>query len=703
MLSFRKRNDKARVRRLRPRLEGLEGRVVLSTFHVNTTLDTVAVNLKTGKDASGDISLRSAIMAADANPKSDTIVLPAGTFTLTIPPTGGDGSDSGDLDISANLTIKGSKNGQTVIDGNSLDRVFDILSGKVAISNVVIEHGRAVGEGGGILNSGGKVTLTSVQLFDNVAVGDSGANGADGVAGAPDGTAGGAGAAGTVGEGGAIFNAAGSLTLSTCFISTNQAIGGNGGNGGNGGFGGNINAAGTSGVGGAGGNGGAGAAGEGGGVFNAAGATLTVSGDTFFANKAIGGNGGAGGGGNIGAGGIGGAGTGGAGGAGGCGRARCGRRTVQPRQGHVLGRLDRIQHQPGDRWPGRQRRCRRQRCRRGRRERCPAVPAGPQARLSAGQGALEARAAPVKAAPSSTVPERRSPAPPPCWLSPTWPRVTWGAVAAPAGSAMPLTVVSVLDSQSAELAARPSAAMAARAASEVLEKEGACSMTPVVRSPSRRPAKRRSPAVSNISTNQANGGGGGSGGQPGNANAGIGGNSGFEGEGGRGGSAQGGAGGNGGSANEGAGGGLFNAGVASFTGVTVNFSSNQATGAVGGNGAGGGIAVAGRGGNVAPGGVDPVGGGLGGSAVGGNGGNGGESGIGIGGGVFVANTGTFTLKPRLGAKKGSKQASATDVITANQANAGSPGSAGLGGSATGGAAGTPGGLPATRRRETTAR
>ena len=92
MLSFRKRNDKARVRRLRPALEGLEGRVVLSTFHVNTTLDTVAVNLKTGKDASGNISLRSAIMAADANPRSNTIVLPAGTFTLTIPPTGGDGT-----------------------------------------------------------------------------------------------------------------------------------------------------------------------------------------------------------------------------------------------------------------------------------------------------------------------------------------------------------------------------------------------------------------------------------------------------------------------------------------------------------------------------------------------------------------------------------------------------------------------------------
>ena len=152
MLSFRKRNDKARVRRLGPALEALEGRVVLSTFHVNTFADTVAVNLKTGRDATGHVSLRSAIMAADANPKSsDTIVLPAGTFNLTIAPTGNDGPSSGDLDILVDnkLTIKGStKGGQTIISGNNLDRVFFTESGNVAISNVVIEHGQAVGEGG---------------------------------------------------------------------------------------------------------------------------------------------------------------------------------------------------------------------------------------------------------------------------------------------------------------------------------------------------------------------------------------------------------------------------------------------------------------------------------------------------------------------------------------------------------------------------
>ena len=102
MLSFRKRNDKARVRRNRAALEVLEGRLVLSTFHVNTFADTLAVNPTVSpKDSSGHISLRSAIQFADANPKSsDTIDLQAGTYNLTRPPTGDDGPQDGDLDRS---------------------------------------------------------------------------------------------------------------------------------------------------------------------------------------------------------------------------------------------------------------------------------------------------------------------------------------------------------------------------------------------------------------------------------------------------------------------------------------------------------------------------------------------------------------------------------------------------------------------------
>src|SRR5437868_1707958 len=67
--------SKRRNFRSRPMMESLEQRCVLSTFTVNTTLDTVAVNLRNGKDASGHISLRSAIMAADAHGGSNTIKL----------------------------------------------------------------------------------------------------------------------------------------------------------------------------------------------------------------------------------------------------------------------------------------------------------------------------------------------------------------------------------------------------------------------------------------------------------------------------------------------------------------------------------------------------------------------------------------------------------------------------------------------------
>ena len=126
------REDASRRRRVRscPRLEHLESRVVMLTFKVNTTLDTVAVNLRTGKDATGHISLRSAIMAADARGGSNTIKLPGGTYTLTIAGANEDASATGDLDITSNLTIKGSGSNRTIIDGNNLDRVVEILQGQ---------------------------------------------------------------------------------------------------------------------------------------------------------------------------------------------------------------------------------------------------------------------------------------------------------------------------------------------------------------------------------------------------------------------------------------------------------------------------------------------------------------------------------------------------------------------------------------------
>jgi fibronectin-binding autotransporter adhesin len=98
-------SDGFRKTRWHPWMEPLEARLVLSTFKVNTLLDTVAVNLKTGKDASGHISLRSAIQAANSRPNSDTILLPRGTITLTLAGANEDNAASGDLDVFGTFTM----------------------------------------------------------------------------------------------------------------------------------------------------------------------------------------------------------------------------------------------------------------------------------------------------------------------------------------------------------------------------------------------------------------------------------------------------------------------------------------------------------------------------------------------------------------------------------------------------------------------
>jgi hypothetical protein len=141
---------------------------------VNTLLDTVAANLKTGKDASGHVSLRSAIQAANAHSGSDTIVLPAGTVKLTVAGTNEDAAATGDLDISGPLTIKGAGSTSTIVDGNQLDRVFQVLSGAVSISGISIENGQTSGGGGGLLNSGGTVKLSSVVVANNQSHGTTG-------------------------------------------------------------------------------------------------------------------------------------------------------------------------------------------------------------------------------------------------------------------------------------------------------------------------------------------------------------------------------------------------------------------------------------------------------------------------------------------------------------------------------------------------
>jgi predicted outer membrane repeat protein len=157
--------------RFRPTLEVLEDRAVPATLTVNTTLDVL------GHD-NGMLSLRQAIIDANATRQADTIVLPAGTYTLTRPGAGEYQCLTGDLDILAPLTINGAGASSTVIDANGLDRAFDVHSCTVTLSGMTIRGGSAssyvagtsplLGEGGAILNSG-TLTVTDCAITGNYA------------------------------------------------------------------------------------------------------------------------------------------------------------------------------------------------------------------------------------------------------------------------------------------------------------------------------------------------------------------------------------------------------------------------------------------------------------------------------------------------------------------------------------------------------
>jgi fibronectin-binding autotransporter adhesin len=237
------------------------------------------------------------------------------------------------------------------IDANFTGRVFEIIGTSGGTTNLsvefqgglaqglVIEDGLAQDDGGltiptgtavggGLLVDGGTVTLTNVTLKDNEALGGAGAQGSTGASRTAG--PGGPGHRGYSGQGGAIYIAAGSLTLDDDVITGNFAVGGAGGKGGTGGFGGTV--IGTfNGIkfvfrgyipGGPGGTGGVGGTGAGGAVYLAGGA-VSITGGSINKNKAIGGAGGQGGeggsagqptfqGGTGGLGGIGGSGQGGA-------------------------------------------------------------------------------------------------------------------------------------------------------------------------------------------------------------------------------------------------------------------------------------------------------------------------------------------------------------------------------------------------------
>jgi CSLREA domain-containing protein len=98
-----------------------------ATFVVDTTVDAVDANIgdHACRTAADTCSLRAAVQEANALPGLDEVLLPAGTFALSLTGVGEDLAVTGDLDVEDDLTLTGAGEDSTVLDAAGLDRLFD--------------------------------------------------------------------------------------------------------------------------------------------------------------------------------------------------------------------------------------------------------------------------------------------------------------------------------------------------------------------------------------------------------------------------------------------------------------------------------------------------------------------------------------------------------------------------------------------------
>lgn len=163
------------------------GYAVSDTIVVNAFHDEVPGtnnNACTLREAIRAINLQMSIGGCTANATTNRIVLPAGTFYLSVPGSGEDWAYSGDLDIRRSLTITGAGATRTIITVDTentqirdRDRIFHIKNVdaksviKVSFQDLTISNGYAQDKngGGGILNENAEVTLKKVIITKNEA------------------------------------------------------------------------------------------------------------------------------------------------------------------------------------------------------------------------------------------------------------------------------------------------------------------------------------------------------------------------------------------------------------------------------------------------------------------------------------------------------------------------------------------------------
>jgi hypothetical protein len=143
---------------------------VVDSFDDLVESDPVDIRCQT---AAGSCTLRAAVMQGNLNPGNTKILLPPGLFALTRLPSGGNGTDSGDLNLtkpgaSGWIWIQGAGAAQTILDGGDLDRIFRLENGtSTLIENLTVRNGSA-DYGGGLLVRGA-LNLSGVRVAENEA------------------------------------------------------------------------------------------------------------------------------------------------------------------------------------------------------------------------------------------------------------------------------------------------------------------------------------------------------------------------------------------------------------------------------------------------------------------------------------------------------------------------------------------------------
>ena len=177
------------------------------TVEVDTVLDSDDAAYRACTAAADDCSLRGAISRANADTAHDYVItLPAGTYQLGIAPdaTPDDNAD-GDLDVLGRVTIQGAGAALTFIQAGAdqssgLDRLVDVVGGgaDLTLRDLTLRYGRASGGSGGAIRNAGTLSMETVTVAENTAVGQDAVEG----------------------KGGGVYNL-GDLTLVGCTIAGN--------------------------------------------------------------------------------------------------------------------------------------------------------------------------------------------------------------------------------------------------------------------------------------------------------------------------------------------------------------------------------------------------------------------------------------------------------------------------------------------------